>query len=150
MTKTEYDILTYIQARGSCAWIDVLNHVRSNCDVDFQTIDATLNRCLLSHKWIKTTSVAKPPLCTIRLTPSGLIVLDIAKHEAAEQAEKHAQERTAESKRLIERTEDRADEERRYRTQNKITIVMTLVPLLVGLLTEHFFGIITVISKLFH
>ena len=82
MTKTEYDILTYIQARGSCAWIDVLNHVRSNCDVDFQTIDATLNRCLLSHKWIKTTSVAKPPLCTIRLTPSGLIVLDIAKHEA--------------------------------------------------------------------
>lgn len=150
MAKTEYDILTYIKAHAPCAWIDVLNHVRPNCDVDFQTIDATLNRCLLSHKWIKTTSVAKPPLCTIRLTSSGLIALDIAKQEAAEQAEKRAQENAAESRRLAERAEDRADEERRHRMQDKIAIIMPIITFVLGLIAEHCTGIVALIAKLSH
>ena len=57
---------------------------------------------------------------------------------------------TAEAKRLQERHEDHANEERRHRTQNQIAIVMPLITFALGLLVEHFFQIVGFLFSVFH
>ena len=75
------------------------------------------------------------------LTPLGMSALSEYEQAAAEKAEQKAEKKAAEAKRLQERHEDRADEERRYRTQNKIAIIMPIVTFFLGLVVEHIYGV---------
>ena len=83
------------------------------------------------------------------ITPLGLSELSEYEQVAAEKAEQKAEKEATEAKRLQERHEDRADEERRYRTQNKISIIMPIVTFFLGLVAEHFYGILGVLLDIF-
>ena len=83
------------------------------------------------------------------ITPLGLSALSEYEQAIAEKAEQKAEKEAAEAKRLQERHEDRADEERRYRTQNKISIIMPIVTFLLGLVVEHFYGILGMLLDIF-
>lgn len=90
--------------------------------------------------------IAPGMLC---LTQDGEIALERYRKQTAGQAKKQANYEAAEAKRLQERNEDRADQERRYRTQNKIAVIMPLVTFALGMITEHFSGFLgSLISRL--
>lgn len=85
----------------------------------------------------------------LELTEAGKKLLrELREHEAA-QSQKQAAEEAAEAKRLQERHEDNANAERRYRTQNKISVIMPLITFVLGLLVEHFAGVIRLVLSLF-
>lgn len=85
----------------------------------------------------------------LELTEAGKNLLRELREQEAAQSQKQAAEETAEAKRLQERHEDNANAERRYRTQNKISVVMPLVTFVLGLLVEHFAGVIQLVLSLF-
>lgn len=84
-----------------------------------------------------------------RLSRSARLLVDARRKDAAERAEHKAKDELAEATRLKERHEDYANDERRYRTQNKIAIIMPIVTFLLGLIVEHFFGILALIFGTF-
>lgn len=89
-----------------------------------------------------------PPIYWI--TERGKSKLDEIDRQRAKQTEEKAEKERAEAKRLEERREDHANEERRYRTQNKIAIIMPLVSFFLGVLAEHFFDIIGTLIDQIH
>lgn len=70
--------------------------------------------------------------------------------QASEQAKKQTEQERTEAKRIQERLEDHADAERRYRTQNKISVIMPLVTFFLGMIVEHFAGIVSLAIRLLH
>lgn len=155
MLKPEFELLSFIKEHQPCIWSDVINSVSSDSECDKNELNVLLRRCLEDHRWIRKTSVvAQPPLCTVCMTDAGehalFSELETLRQNAAEQAKQQAEQERAEAKRIQERLEDRADEERRYRTQNKISIIMPLITFLLGMIAEHFSGIISFISSFFH
>lgn len=148
MLKPEFEILSYINSVQNqpdthcCAWIDVLNAVRPQLEYDVQTLNALLRYCLDTQHWIeKTSATSSPPACSIRLTPAGIRALSAFTEDRTQAEDRKAEEERAEAKRLQERLEDHSREERRHRTQNKISIIMPLVTFLLGLIVERFSGI---------
>lgn len=83
------------------------------------------------------------------ITPRGLDALAEFSEAKAKAAEQKAEKEDTESKRIEERAQDRADAERRYRNQNKITVVLAICNLLLGLLIEHFSGIVGIVVDVF-
>ncbi len=80
-----------------------------------------------------------------RLTAEGQRQLSEYRRYYAEQIQQEAKEQAREAKRLEERHEDHAREERHHRTQNKIAIANIIVSILcfvAGLLVEHWTGLI--------
>lgn len=155
MLKPEFELLSFVKEHQPCMWSDVMNCVSSDAELDINELNVLLRRCLETHHWIKKTSTAaQPPLCTVCMTDAGtsalLSELEALRQNAAEQAKQQAEQERAEAKRIQERLEDRADEERRYRTQNKISIIMPLVTFVLGMIVEHFSGIVSLVSSLFH
>jgi F0F1-type ATP synthase assembly protein I len=69
---------------------------------------------------------------------------------AAAEQESHAAQK--EAVRLQERSEDKADEERRHKTQNRTTLLAALISgtsgLLLGMLIEHFSKVIDIVLSL--
>lgn len=155
MLKPEFELLSFIKEHQPCMWIDVIDSVSSDSECDKNELNTLLRRCLEAHHWIEKTSVAaRPPLCTVRMTDTGehalLSKLETLRQNAAEQAKQQAEQERAEAKRIQERLEDRADEERRHRIQNKISIIMPLITFVLGMIVEHFSGIISLVSSLLH
>lgn len=83
-------------------------------------------------------------------------------HEIAEEtrrqerdiaAEQQRQKESQETVRLQERREDQANEERRYKNQNEVTLLAALISgtsgLLLGMLIEHFGKVIDIILSLY-
>lgn len=98
-------------------------------------------------------------LCTSRediapgqmaLTEAGCAALAGLRKQHAEQTKHEREKERAEAVRLKERQQDHADEERRYRTQNKIAIIMPLVTFALGMLVEYFYGVLRFIFSVFH
>ena len=83
-------------------------------------------------------------------TEQGKAALARYRIESAEAAQRKSDDQAREAKRLQERHEDQTNEERRYRTQNKISIRMPLVTFVLGLLVEHFYGIVSFCFSVFH
>ena len=78
-----------------------------------------------------------------------LIVEEEKRKQEAQRAENQAKERAAESKRIQERLEDKADAERRYRGQNRVAICAAFISFFFGMLVEHFSGILGFFVQLF-
>lgn len=77
----------------------------------------------------------------IELTEKGRAALADLRVKEAERTDRRREKELTEATRLKERKQDRADEERRYRTQNKIAIIMSFVTFVLGILVEHFYGV---------
>lgn len=78
-----------------------------------------------------------------------LIVEEEKRKQEAQRAENQAKECAAEAKRLQERLEDKADAERRYRGQNRVAICAAFISFFLGIIVEHFAGILGFIVQLF-
>lgn len=83
-------------------------------------------------------------------TELGKTVLAGISIKEAQAASEQREKERVESKRIEERREDYANEERRYRTQNKIAIIMPLVTFFLGVLTEHFFDVFGTLANQIH
>ena len=86
----------------------------------------------------------------LMLTEKGRVVLAAHHIEHAEEAQRNGEKKDREAKRLQERHEDYANAERRYRTQNKIAIIMPALTFVLGLFVEHFCFIAGTIIGWFH
>lgn len=75
------------------------------------------------------------------LTEKGRSVLATHRDDSAQKALQDAKEKAAEVQRLKERREDHAKAERRYRTQNKIAVIVPFATFFLGLGFEHFSGV---------
>ena len=83
---------------------------------------------------------------------AGKDLLEAFEEQAAQEEKRQAEKEAAEARRLQERHEDYANAERRYRTQNKISVLAILVPFLtflLGVYVEHFGTILERIRGLF-
>lgn len=93
----------------------------------------------------------------VKLEPAGStlylqLLQDMREAEAKEKQDRSEKE-AAESKRLAERAEDHSREERYHIEQNKTTIkaslISALIALPVGMIIEHFSGIVSLVASLF-
>ena len=82
------------------------------------------------------------------LTSEGESALAEYREAIAQRRQQQAEKEAAEAKRLEERAQDRADQERRYRGQNKISIIVPAITFVLGMVTEHFSGIVRFITHI--
>ena len=92
------------------------------------------------------------------LNPTHFIVSEMGKdlleafeEQAAQEEKRQAEKEAAEARRLQERHEDYANAERRYRTQNKISVLGILVPFLtflLGVYVEYRLALLTNLVRL--
>ena len=79
----------------------------------------------------------------------GKLLAELEKQSAQEDQRRAAQD-AAEAQRRAERMEDQADGERRYRTQNKLTIITSAIFFILGALLDHWSGAVAWFLSLFH
>lgn len=147
-SSLELEMLQYIRSHMDCHRYEVLNHFRG------QILQAdSLLENLIRNGSIILKNPASPALSVVELSPQAeSSLLSAEKHMAdvaAEKAEQKARNDAAEAVRLAERAQDRSDEERRYHGQNRITIIASLLSFVLGVLVEHFTGIVAFLSSHF-
>ena len=96
----------------------------------------------------KTNEAIAEHLDRLTITTLGREALEREQQQREAAAEHQREKQAAETKRLQERHEDQANDERRYRTQNKIAVIMPLVTFVLGLLAEHFLQITALAAAL--
>ena len=89
----------------------------------------------------------------VKLEPPGsalyLQLLNDLREAESEEEQNRAEQEAAESKRLAEKIEDHAAQERRHVQQQKVSVVVPLLTFLLGLIADHFSEIISLIASLF-
>ena len=89
-----------------------------------------------------------------QLKTEGEIALWEVEERSAQEEQRRAEQEAAEAKRLKERHEDHAREERFHRTQNKVEIAAAIIgaciSFVLGMVVEHQASIITTILSWFH
>lgn len=138
MYSAFYEILSFVRDCGSVQRVSIWN--RFGVPDQLETEDAI--NTLVSRGWLRCKKGSSRYLDELTVTALGLEQLDMADKERRKSAKRQRDKESAESKRMKERTEDRSDAERRYRTQNKIAVIMPLVTFALGVLVEYFFRII--------
>lgn len=146
MDKMSFELLRFVQKNHSVPYIDVLNAFDP---VNNVTLTDMLLKALLHAGYLRSAGNASPPICELKLTPDGSAALLEQEEQYRREDQKRAEDKAAEAVRLKERAEDHTDAERRYRTQNKIAVVMPMLTFFLGLLAEHFLGIIRFVMLLF-
>ena len=138
MSEQEYKIMLFMRECHHCSRTDLLNSFIGKMDVNEANL---LLQGLSKRKWIRLDFSMN-----VEITPEGLSALLIVEEEKrkqeAQRAENQAKERAAEAKRLQERLEDQADAERRYRGHNRVTIGAAFISFFLGMIVEHFSGIL--------
>ena len=138
MSEQEYKIMLFMRERHHCSRTDLLNSFIGKMDVNEANL---LLQVLSKRKWIRLDFSMN-----VEITPEGLSALLLVEEEKrkqeAQRAENQAKERAAEAKRLQERLEDQADAERRYRGQNRVTIGAAFISFFLGMIVEHFSGVL--------
>ena len=78
-----------------------------------------------------------------------LQLLEGLREAESEEEQNRTKQEAAESKRLAEKFEDHAAQERRHVQQQKVSVVVQLLTFLLGLIADHFSEIISLIAILF-
>lgn len=138
MYSAFYEILSFVRGCGSVQRVSIWN--RFGVPDQPETEDSI--NTLVSRGWLRCKKGSSRYLDELTVTALGLEQLDMADKERRKSAKRQRDKESTESKRMKERTEDRSDAERRYRTQNKIAVIMPLVTFALGVLVEYFFRII--------
>lgn len=148
MTNREYELLDFIRTRNHVKWYKVLNAFgpktegRSNNAV----LKKALSDGLIEVVW----PGEKPPRCTIKLSEKGILALLAAEEQMQQESLIRAanvrHEKEQEQKRLnriaIEKADRRAEKRADRKFQVALSLLNTLFSFLLGLLAEHFLGII--------
>ena len=139
-----FDILSFVLASQpvtvAAVWahFGVKNYRKTN-----EAIAELLSRGLLHRQ-----RMLSEHLDRLTITTLGREALEREQQQREAAAEHQREKQAAETKRLQERHEDQANDERRYRTQNKIAVIMPLVTFVLGLLAEHFLQITALAAAL--
>lgn len=141
-----FDILSFVLTSQPVSRASVWEHF--GMAAYRQTDDAIEE--LLSRGLLRRRRASSPHLDELTVSALGREQLDAERKHCAAAAKQECDKQTAEAKRLQERHEDYANEERRHRTQNQIAIVMPLITFVLGLLVEHFFQIVVFLFAVFH
>lgn len=87
------------------------------------------------------------------LTVEGAIALIQAEERAAQEEQHRAEQEAAKAQHLQERHEDHAREEHYHRSQNRVTIQASIIGavtgFILGLIAEHFTGLVSLVSGWF-
>ena len=78
-----------------------------------------------------------------------LQLLNDLREAESEEEQNRAKQEAAESKRLAEKFEDHAAQERRHVQQQKVSVVVPLLTFLLGMIADHFSEIISLVASLF-
>ena len=132
-----YEILSFVQATQRTTRASVWEHFGM---ARYRQTDDAID-ALLSAGSLRCRRAQSRHLDELSVTATGREQLDGEDKQRDEAAKREREKERTEAVRLKERQQDRADEERRYRTQNKIAIIMPLVTFALGVLVEHFYGI---------
>lgn len=133
-----YEILCFVSARSSVSRVCIWERFSLP---DYLQTDDALN-VLVSRGYLRCKHGTSRYYDTLTVTVLGREQLAAADNKRNQSAKRERDQQSAEAKRFLERHDDRADAERRYRTQNKLAILMPLLSFLLGLLAEYFFQII--------
>lgn len=139
-----FDILSFVldsqPVTAASVWehFGVKNYRKTN-----EAIAELLSRGLLHRQ-----RMLSEHLDRLTITTLGREALEREQQQREAAAEHQREKQAAETKRLQERHEDQANDERRYRTQNKIAVIMPLVTFVLGLLAEHFLQITALAAAL--
>ena len=135
MSDKEYEVLSYIAQSGKCSGSDIIHHFSDTIPLDeLNDIVSFLynqkNVCIDLSK-------------NVSIEPKGRMrLLEFENQRSvsnAEKEERDAKESCREAVRIKKRREDYSNDERRYRTQNKIAIIIPFITFILGMLIEHFF-----------
>lgn len=141
-----YNILSFVQEKQPVSRASVLQQFGMSVYKDTEAaVNELISRGLLSCRPNKLHHLDQ-----LSITPSGSELLEAEHVQHAEAAQRQADQKAAEAKRLEERHQDRADAERRYRTQNKIAVIMPVITFFLGVLAERFFPVSQVILFWLH
>lgn len=140
-----YQILEAIFADGEIDFIALSRHFPGRIADLTPAVKLLRDDGLVSFR----PAFASPPEVSLELTPAGHRVL-LVHREAVSAKEKQSEERA----RLREQeSKQDADKKAQQRFQNKILVAQALVPVItfiLGLLVEHFSGVLKWLSGLFH
>ena len=78
-----------------------------------------------------------------------LQLLNDLREAESKEKQNRAEQEASESKRLAEKFEDHAAQERRHVQQQKVSVVVPLLTFLLGMIADHFGEIISLIASLF-
>lgn len=140
MPYLEYRILRYLHREASpVLWSKLLNdcYILANP----AETDAVLKSMLSSGLILTTSPASDPQLSSVSLSGSALLTL--LREEERREKESQASKKAANEK---------AKKERQQRFENKIAIANLLIPVvtfILGILVEHFTGIVRTVINLF-
>lgn len=154
MTDSEYKILSFIRTKNQIPWCDVLNEF--SIEPGIIGSDAILRGALASGNIEAIDAAEKPPHCSIRLTKKGIRTLLEAEEARAIQESlrqeniRKEQEKKEEDRRILEDEHTERNREKRsdHRFQVFLAIFEAFLSLIVGILLEHFTGIVDFIVRL--
>lgn len=133
-----YKILFFVRAHPAASRICIWDRFGLP---DYAETDDAINT-LVARGWLRCKNGASRYYDTLTITAPGREQLDAADKQHHQTTKRERDQQAAEAKRFLERHDDRSDAERRYRAQNKLSIIMPLVTFLLGLLAEHLFQFI--------
>lgn len=124
-------------------------NVLNECGVSNHKVTYDAITSLENEKQVVWKTRTSSPLGTLTLTIKGHETLEQLRKEDAEREKQASEQESAESKRVQERAEDIAREERYHAAQNKISIIMPIVAFILGLIIEHFTSICSALFAFF-
>lgn len=141
MTPEELEMLFAVFESGSLNEVDLLNRFHGK-------IPAKDAYEMLKRLW-KDGFLHVDQERVVTLGKNGRSLVRQRREEIARRDQETAAKEAAEAKRIQERREDRADAERRYRGQNRIAVCTALLSFVLGMVAEHFIGIVKIVVGLF-
>lgn len=145
LSKNDYDLLVRYRAERPYPE-DEAGQERFDRFLENEWVRAT------RHETLRSGSIIAPLNPThFMVSEAGKDLLEAFEKQAAQEEERQAEKEAAEARRLQERHEDYANAERRYRTQNKISVLSILVPLLtflLGIYVEYRLALMTHLIRL--
>ena len=147
MTDLEYEILAFAKAGGEVHWVSVLNEMHS--EHSYEDTGVALKH-LVAVGLLEICSADRPPYCSVRLSAEGGFALLEEISFRAENVRKEEDARNDQHRIVAEEQAYRKKEkasDRRF--QLLLAFVQAILALVVGILVEHYAGIIDLIKELF-
>lgn len=150
MYSVSEKILFFVRDNAPCTRVSIWEHLGL---ADYKNTDACIN-ALLHENFLSRKRGNDDLYDLLSITPKGLGLLEELEEQAAKEKQRQAEQEAAESKRLQERHEDHAREERYHRSQNRVSIASAVIgsclSFIFGLMVEHHAGIISALINIVH
>lgn len=155
MTDRQYAIFSFIRSEETVYWAKILNTFKEGNS--YQEIEAILKNGLKTGYVERTCVLESPPLCKLKLTDEGSFVL-MAEDEQRiaqllsreEDVRREHQQKQQELDRIAaDKSERNAEKRADHVFQILLTLLSAFLSFILGLATEHFTGLLDLITSFF-